>query len=596
MTPRFGGLPHGDVDTWWLRLSQAGGVVPSAVLRVFVPNATGPPPFIYNHATPVPIAASTATETRYDISLRGCDWFVVSLSATRGAPGSSPLRRPDVLYRLEMTGHSSATPVTPDSSESGGGNDTADRAFTLSAGGWTDYTGPASVVCSTGSKTRTISNLSLHGCEDVDWYRIVPWAGYDPASASWGALKAELVPPIPGVRLQFFEEVDHGGATVVEATRAIGDGGGAGVFINTNAHPLPLLLKLDGDTTERFALKLTFCVPSQSFIDSAAGGASARSGRNGAMEFWEALRELRFLEFSIPRDFGPDLTGQMVEFGWNRDKAGRSMQGQLFLMHHNGGDLRAGAIPGNPDASLRLDLTDLKGGALGGIATEDLQDTDGNDPNVSFCPLSAPFVLESKGLPVGDYLLAVSGFKLTDTWTLVPGAANSMPGFATAENLMGLPPQQGQLPSALLPVPARGISGLNALTGGPFDLHPLNASKLSFTAPQGAAWRLEYASAGTDWSESGPATKFPGSTFAYPPPGGSYRIRSIWPRRVLSVSASAATYFAVPTEIGRSYAGQFSDDLNFWLTGSAPRAGDGSVFLYSVPMFNQRNFMRVRRY
>jgi hypothetical protein len=596
---RYGGLPFGDADRWWIRLSQAGSVIPHAVLRVSVPNSTGPPAYLYNQGVPVPLTDADGFESHYDIQLRGCEWFDIKLSADRTfVPGSSPLRRADVLYRLNLYGFGSDAPSTEDSYDLfpsiSPDNDEASRASNLSGSGWAAPSGAPTVLCSADSKTRLISNTTLHGCDDVDWYRINPWAGYDPTAASWGTLRAELEPRTAGVRLQFFEQVTTGATVSVEPAGPPGDGGATGVEINANAHPLPLLLKVDGATTSSFSIRLTFCIPSASFIGAAAGASSERSGRNGAFEFWEALREARLIRSLIPRDLGPDLTFDMAKFNWPVDMAGRSLQGQLFHITHTGGPLRLRAIPGGPDVSGRFDFSTVGGQHIAGIATADLEGFDGQQQGVSYHPQSAPINFETSSQQPGDYLLAISGFKLTDTWSLTLGAAQTLPGFPNFEGTAGqIPPVPASPPSM-----PRPISGAAALTGQRFSLCTIPAFDAKFNAVVGRPWRLEYSLDGQSWAEAGRAESplFNGEAKiqALPPRGGFWRLRDIFSRSVISATATSATAFAAPTEAGRWYSDETSADLQFWLFGS-PRPGDGSVILFYLPMFGDRNFLRVRR-
>ncbi|MBM3879717.1 MAG: hypothetical protein FJ387_08360 [Verrucomicrobia bacterium] len=527
---------------------------------------------------------------RFDVRLSG---------SSAWAPGASPLRRADVLYRLTFHDFASVPGAESDAYDRREpNNDTPEGAVDLSPSSWVPLSGSPSVFCSTASRILRVQRLTLHGCGDVDWFRLQPWAGYDPARASWGTLRAELQPRMPGVRLQFFEEVAEGDPLHLEPTPAIGDGGGLGVEINPDAHPLPLLLKVEGSAATEFDLVVTFCIPSTSFTEAAAGGSSARSGRSGAFEFWEALRELRLIRLYGPIEFDRDFTEEIVRFNWPTDMAGRSLRGQLFLLNHTGGPLRLGAVPGGPGASIRLDFSTTDGTPVGSAATRDLQATDGEAPDLFYFPQSAPFVFETKAQPPGDYLLAVSGFRLSDAWTFTLGAAQTLPGYPNVEGIGA-----GQWPSPVpinQPAAPRADSGPDRLRGGAFRLEPVHALALEFPVQEGQAWRVEYSMDGKNWTENGPALLPFGtgmtSQTVFPPANGFWRLRSFWPRRVMDVPAAARLpYFALPTEPGRAYASETSEDFEFWLLGT-PQPGDGRVFLFSLPKFGDRNFLRVKRY
>jgi hypothetical protein len=233
------------------------------------------------------------------------------------------------------------------------------------------------------------------------------------------------------------------------------------------------------------------------------------------------------------------------------------------------------------------------------VATADLFDYDGDQPGLEYRPQSAPMTLEIKDAPPGEYLLAVSGFKLSDTWLLVPGASSALPGGATAEMIMA---GTGVGPNGFFggtwPAPPVAGSAFEALTGAPFKLYPVDGWRLAFKIPDDRHWQLEYsADGGENWTPTGPVYQGPAEVDAFPPAGGLARVRTIWPREVVAISGSMPLRsFAVPTEPGRSYGMETSQDLESFMLFSAPRPGDGSVLRFDIPQMGDRNFMRVRRF
>lgn len=321
---------------------------------------------IYSWDNPIRQSGAAGGETFYDFRLSGREWFEVRLSTRPVSsirPGSSPLRSNDVLYKLQCLDYCSRLPSLVDFHDSSfGGNNTPQSAQKIDPDTWIDHPGPSSIVCSAGSKRLTISSTTLHRCEDVDWYRIPRWDGFDPASTGWAQMQITLSPPIPGVRLQLHREVEVGGITRVEHTGAIGNGGADGVSINANAHSLPLLLEVDGSTSETFDIVINYCITDSTFRGRARDAARARHGQN-PFEFFETLRQLRFMDLSVPRSFGLPETSDVLKFNWPRDAAGRSMLGQIHLVHHTGGPLRLRASPMVPDASIRFGFS-LQRGSL----------------------------------------------------------------------------------------------------------------------------------------------------------------------------------------------------------------------------------------
>ena len=182
---------------------------------------------------------------------------------------------------------------------------------------------------------------------------------------------------------------------------------------------------------------------------------------------------------------------------------------------------------------------------------------------------------------------------------LTLGQGQTLPGFPAVEQGIpnGPPPAAIVMPSEDSPIGSR----LEQLIGTPFDLHQIPVHALTINAQASQPWQMEYSADSQQWNGNGPA-RMPipeqqTSGYAFPPAGGSFRARSFWPRRVLTIKSSQTQrYFAVPTEPGRSYCGDMSSDLESWFCFSVPRPGDGSVFLYSLPPFGDRTFLRVRRF
>lgn len=600
----LGGLPAGDLDTWYFRnpTPPANSFI-TTTLHVTVPNTLGPPTYLYIEGRPIPIASTTATETTYDFRLRGCEWQRVGLSCSAGRPrpDASPLRRPDVLYRITAGTPVLSTGSGVDAFEGGSGNNDFTHATTIPGSSWVPYTGPTNPFCSTDAKEVSRTGLTLSGCGDTDVFRILPWTGYVPGESRFSSVVAVLDPPIPGVRMQFFEEVLRDGIPHIEATAAIGDGGGGGVAINAYTHPLPLFLKIEGTSAASFSLKITYC-DGNSALDAVINGASsARSGGNGWIDPMDFLRELRWVDISVPTTFTPDFPDDLVKFNWPRDLQGRSLRGQLFHITHTGGPLRLMAEPGHSAASGRFDFFDMNGFNLGGGATEDLIGSDDPGPYSSYHPQSLPISLETKSQPPGEYFLALSGFHLTDHWRLTLGENQTLPGYPTVENPGGSINKPLTIPmligDASFPFSPSAVS---RLAGTPFAPHVLIGLSVKFPVKIGEPWRLEYSEDDETWTEASSAS-MPFVTgedlsYAFPPPGGHFRIRRFWPRSVLPISSSLpAPYYAVPTALSRSYSTEFSEDLLNWLP-STPIPGDDAVLLRSMSIFGERGFYRTRRY
>lgn len=368
--------------------------------------------------------------------------------------------------------------------------------------------------------------------------------------------------------------------------------------INADAHPLPIYVRVAGSSATPFSLKITFCLPNSAFIDNLSRASGRRSGRNGAMEFWESLREARLIQALGPIDFGIDLTCQMRKFGYPRDGEGRSMQGQLFTMSNaTPGPLRVLGIPGSGDASVRFDLFDMTGVLVGSAATRDLL----GDPDLEFndtVPHGVPCSLQTGDQPAGDYILAVSGFHLLDSWTLLFGEGQSALGQPNAEGL-GKPD-----PAQLLDLPPSedAQAASVGLMGGPFATSLLPGVTLTFPQPQGG-WRAEYSLDGKVWNEAGRACDLAQQPCvgSFPLPGGGgggfglVRIRGLAGREEIPPSASAAaTFIATPTQPGFEYSLGASGDLGAWGLGETS-PGDGSVFEWVMPTGPGQDFFRVYR-
>jgi hypothetical protein len=594
-TPRIGGLHHNDFDTYFLRLSQAGGNIPEATFRISVPDSTGPPPVLYNWDNPIRQSGAAGGETFYDFRLTGCEWHIIRLSTrpiSSIRPGDSPLRSNDVLYKLQFLSYSSRLPALADFYDSTpGGNNTPESARNIHPASWVDHPGPPSIICSAGSKRLTISSTTLHGCEDVDWYRIPRWDGFDPASADWSHLQVTLSPPRPGVRLQLYREVVVSGTTQVEHTGAIGNGGADGVSVNGNANSLPLLLKVDGSTSESFDIVINHCITDSTFIDRARDAQRARGAQN-PYELFEIIRQLRFTDFSVPRGFGLPETSDVLKFNWPRDAAGRSMLGQIHLVHHTGGPLRLRASPMAPDASIRFDFFDMNGFNVGSAATTDLSDTDEDIPEGGFFPMSAPMDLEFKFQPAGTYLLAISGFKLLDSWDFLLGSSMTLPDHPSAETPFAKSPL-----TQIQPLDADLFGAGLKLTrlSDRFGFSLQRGSLASFKLPEKSLALIEYSIDGVHWTEGGPV--IPGSNLEtlLPPPGGFARIRSLGPDpQILALSETPTLHLAFSTEPGSSYIIERSTDLDFWFRDSAfVIRGDGSTHSYPIFIGPDREFFRA---
>ena len=598
---RFGGLPAGDVDTWEFALPlPPAGRVPQATVQIAVPVQTGPPPVLMNGSALIPLVSTSGGLALYEARISYCQDALLRLRCPSAVPrGGSLLRREDVLYLISASYAGSVAESAPDSSE----NPAQPNDITptdLSPAGWVLNPGPYTPVCDAGSRDYNLPNQSLSGCRDEDLYRLNGWTGYDPAAADCAMLHVTLDPPQPGAWLQFLEEVRlPGGATRREFTgRAVR--GNETLSINAAAHPLPVILRVTGVTPGSYTIRFRHCVFSQAFCDTLTGGARARFNPGTLRGFWENMRDALIIPAGGPVEFGARFTGDMARFRYPRDTSGRSQYGQLFLIENSkAGPLRVLARPGNSGASLRLDLFSLGGTPLGGAATADMAGDPGLDTK-DFHPQGGLLPLETTSQPAGTYLLAVSGFRFVDAWTLLFGENQTAPGQVNAEGSGN--PVPLVLDDAPFVEPA--LSGAQALQGTGFGLSIIPGAQLVFIPPLGG-WRAEYSMDGKTWTEAAPASDmlmFP-SSVSLPLPAadgtpGHVRIRGLRDRReaepYLIFGAQQPRFIAVPTEPGVSYTLDAALDLNAWQP-SSPVIGDGSVLEWEFPAWGDRGFFRVTR-
>ena len=372
--------------------------------------------------------------------------------------------------------------------------------------------------------------------------------------------------------------------------------------LNPSAHPEARVLRVAGAASGPFSLKISYC----QFVDTTvvinpgdvfAHAVGIRSGRIGGAEFWEAMRDSHILSAIGPIRFDLHHTCEMVKFSYPRDNAGRSLQGQIFrLKNATTGPVRVLGLPDSGEASIRFDLFDQAGNSVKSAATEDLL----GDPLLALkdtFPQGQPGSLVTLPQPPGTYFLAVSGFHLLDSWTLLFGENQSVPGQLNAEGL-GKPD-----PAPLLDLgnePA-AVSAAFELMGQPFASHILPGQAFVFIPPFGG-WRPEYSMDGEHWSEAGPASDahlFPSfRALVLPSAGGQYgfiRLRDIAAGQdVLSYTAPRpVSFIAAPTEPGHTYSLESSPDLLDWMF-EAPVAGDGGVLEWAMPIVAERMFFRVR--
>lgn len=580
-----GGLCHGDRDRFRLSFSSSAGSYPSARMRLAVPThclPPGPPPVLFNGTTPLRHTGFGDGEVLYDFRLEGCQPHELNLStvpATSPFP-ASPIGASDVLYRLEVVSVDTAVlTLGPDRHEA---NDSLTDPTGFAPTAWTLIPPPYSLTCAEGSREITIADVGLHGCGDKDCYFLPRWPDFAPTETAWSTLEVTLDPPAPGVRLRLFRSL-AGSPTLV----ATGNGS-SGLSANSDAHPPPYYLVVDGTAPHRYDIRVRFCFAGSILRDTAGSAGSARGGQN-PFEFFEQLRELRWQDLGVPRSAGfPDWL-DLVKFGWPRDQAGRSTRGQVFRLNHAGGNLRFTATPLVPGASLRLDFFNMNGVNIGGIATADIEPVDGKPPGLEYRPQSQPMELDLGPQPAGDYLLGVSGFKLTDTWDFLPGASLVRAGYPSAESPLDqlLIPQQPEAPEQPL---QRLLSGFNQRLG-----QAIGRSIRGEVQPPGdGPIRIEYSLDGQQWHEAGAMFGFGGQFLLTPPPGVQIRFTYPSSGETLSYTAEPALNLTIPTEPGARFFIERSDDLQFWFRDpSMPFTGDGTIFTWPIFPFGDRGFFRA---
>lgn len=593
MSLGHGGLCHGDRDRFRLRLSSVAGSYPSAVIRLTVPASThrSPPPVLFNGSTPLRSTGSAPGLIYYDFRISGCHHHDLNLSTISSSSPfpASPVGVGDVLYRLEVLSVDAPTStVGADRFESGLGNDTLANASGV-AGTWSLIDPPYSLLCAAGSRARTIADVSLHGCEDIDHYRIGPWSGYSPTETDWTTLEVTLDPPAPGVRLTLSKQ---GPAPGDGYTRIAPPGdGNIGLTVNGDAWPLPLILSVEGTAAHEFDIRLRHCVAGSIVRDAAGSAGSARGGQN-PHEFFEQFREMRWLDLSVPRGFGfPDWL-DLVKFSWPRDEGGRSTRGQAFHLYHSGGNLRFVATPLVPEASLRLDVFNMNGVNIGGGATADIEAIDGQQAGLQYHPQSQPMDLDLGPQPAGDYFLGVSGFKLSDSWDFLPGASLVRPGYPNVQSPLEqlLHPQQPELPEHPM---HRLLTGFNQRLGQALAEGLSGQVQPPLTGPI----RIEYSLDGEFWHEAGGLFGYAGYFSLVPPPGVQVRFTGPWSEQVLNVVpffGGSANQLAIPTEPGTSFHIERSEDLEHWLPDpSESFLGDGTIFHWPIVIDRPRAFFRA---